>query len=348
MMFNHLSRARRSALAALLVFAILALPARARAAEPEAIRLTLDAPPACLVERDLLAQVDALGARARIARDNERARTFEVTITRDAAERYTARFVVHDLVGQQTERTITSPRCADAARSVSLLVAIALDEADATPAAPQGAIGSPSSPAFWPAPANGDTPTAGMRIVRAGRQGSGGLVVTGLYGRSAVPVEGMHVAGARAYAAARVSGGTRVGGSLTLTSDTQREVTDDNSDTRSNGWSGRVGAIIGWGAPWNDTVVGFLGEAGVAGGGRSGTVRSTRTAAGGWTYYDDRGARTSTRFVSPFATASLVLQLPWKAPIRPVAGLSTTAVFGDSSVATLSFTGDLGFVWQAW
>jgi len=319
----------------------------ARASEPEPIRLTVEAPPACLVADDLLAEVERLGAHARIAREDERARRFVVTVAPDG-ERYSARLVVHDLVGRTTERSVTSPRCDESAKSVVLLMALALDEGGTTRAAPSSGADSPAlSPAVWPAPATDDTAATGMRVVRRGRQGSGGLVVTGVAGRSPYPQGGMHVAGIRAYAAARVAGGTRVGASLAFLRETERDVYTDSAHYASDGWSGRAGAVIGWGAPWNDTVAGFLGEAGVAAGQQSG--KATPGGSSWWCCYDtSRATDSSVRFVSPFVALSLVLQVPWKAAVRPVAGFTTTAVFGSERVATVSYTGELGVVWQAW
>ena len=353
-MIGHRTAVLRWTTAALIALVLAAVPLSARAGEPEGIRLTLDAPPECLVEHDLVAEVEALGVHPRVARDDERARTFAVTIAPDR-DHYTARLVVHDLVGERTERSVASPRCSDAAKSVALLIALALDESAVTDADPV------EPPALWPAPAADDAPTGGVRVIRAGppgRKGSGGIAVTGLYGRSLPPDGGMHVAAVRTYAAARVSGNTRVGASLAYSSDTQREAIGNDTFYESSGWSGRAGAIIGWGAPWNDMVVGFVGEAGLAAGRQSGiaspsqavpgVVRSSEACLGNQCFDTGRSVRSSIFFVAPFASASLVLQIPWKAPIRPIAGLTTTWIFGSERVTTMSFTGDVGLVWQAW
>jgi hypothetical protein len=363
-MIGHCTGVLRWTTAAILGVMLTALPLSARAGEPEGIRLTLDAPPECLAERDLAAQVDALGAHWRLARSDERARAFEVTIAPER-DSYTARLIVRDLVGETTERTVMSPRCSDAAKSVALLVALALDEAEIAHADParEERLASPGQP-FWPAPAEDDAPTGGVRVIRgrAGRQGSGGLVLTGIYGRSLYGGS-MDVAGARTYAAARVSGSTRIGASLAFASETERSVVAGNTLYESSGWTGRAGAIVGWGAPWNDTVIGFLGEGGVALGQQSGRASRDLASVGrecstagtssiasieGRCFDTGHSAPSSVRSLSPFAAMSLVLQIPWKAPVRPVAGFTTTAVFGGERVAVMSVTGDLGFVWQAW
>jgi hypothetical protein len=360
-MAGHCTVMLRAASLGILLTAVPTL-AHARETSDEAIRLTLDAPPSCLVEADLVGHVAALGGHMRTPTERERARTFAVTVAREPdRDRFTARLVVHDLVGQTTERTVTTTRCAEAARSVALLVALALDtetemprdtDASATDEEPAAA----PTLSFWPAPASDDSPTGGMRITRPrhGRRGSGGLVVTGMYGRSPVPGGGMHVSGVRAYGAMRVASGMRVGASLAVASETQREVIEGSTYYESSGWSARAGAIVGWGAPWSDVVVGFVGEAGIATGKQTGIaspagIGVTSSACSATRCFDtDRSARSSVRSWSPFAAGSLVLQIPWKAAIRPVAGFTTTATFGSERVASVSVTGDVGFVWQAW
>jgi hypothetical protein len=144
---------------------------------------------------------------------------------------------VRDLTGEATERTVTSPRCADAAKSAALLVALSLDDAVVTreEAPPTPAL-TPASLTFWPAPAADAVPRP------SGRQGSGGLVLAGIVGPQN--------RGVRAIAAGRISSGTRIGGSLTVATATDQRSTAGHVSLESRGWVSRVGGIIGWGAPW--------------------------------------------------------------------------------------------------
>src|SRR5262249_24933297 len=120
---------------------------------------------------------------------------------------------------------------------------------------------------------------------------------------------------------------------------------------------GRLGAIIGWGAPWNDVVPGFLAEAGVAAGELRGTGQdgmpctagapmTVISASGEGRCYGAKNDAT-TRDMSPCLGWWLLLQVPWKFPVRPVAGFGTLWTMG-SPVGTLDLVFDGGVVWQAW
>ena len=72
-------------------------------------------------------------------------------------------------------------------------------------------------------------------------------------------------------------------------------------EVHGSGPSGRLGGVVGWGAPWNDIFIGFMAEAGVAAGTANGTSRKT----------------ISTTYASPYGGAWLMLQIPWRLPVRP-------------------------------
>lgn len=329
----------RSAALALLIATFFALTRTANAGE--SIRLVVTAPPSCAVESDVVSEIETLGGRPRDAADDERARTFAVTIA-PSSDGYTAHLVITDLLGQTSERVVSHPACPGAAKSAALLIALALDE-DVTTITP-----TPATPPFWPAPA--DAPRTDLP-----RRGSGGVVVSGLMGGSPLPQLGMNVVGVRAYAAARVSRGMRLGAALAFTSETDRLFTDDHAQWRSNGWAGRAGAVIGWGAPWNDSVVGFVGEAGVAVGRQTGeSARADRNVAiapctlAGLCFDEAHAVAKSIVFVSPYAATSLVLQVPWRAPVRPIAAFTSTLRAGGAEAVMADLSAELGVVWQAW
>lgn len=361
MMRGHgiIGRRRAAAAIALLVSMIaLTIPSSARAGEPEGIHLTVDAPPRCVAKEALVAQIEALGAHSRIARRDEWVRAFAVMIAPEG-ERYRARLVVRDRTGDSTERTVVGRDCNEAAKSAALLVALALDDAEAPPTepadAPPPSSGTPRSPGplFWPAPASDDSPTGGVQILRLPRhrRGSGGVVASASLGAG----NGVRN-GARVYGAARISESTRIGASVALSSLQGRENFADRTLYQTNGWLGRAGAIIGWGAPWNDAVVGFVGEVGLAVTRVHGTA-SPQMGASQWSSSSlcssecfDTARRTSTSSVSvtPYVAPSLVLQIPWKASLRPVLGVTTLAVLGSGQAFTMAVMGDVGLVWQAW
>lgn len=322
---------------AILAIVALSFPARAFAGESgEPVSLVVDAPPACLTEAKLVEEVTGLGAPLRVAGERARTRRFEVRVFSSGAH-FVARLTVRDLVGRETVRSVENETCTDAGRSASLLVSLALDEEQETPTP----VRMVEQPFRWPQPATIDAPTPAAPS--RGRVGSGGVVVNAFYGRgNGRP--GAELYGAKAYAAWRF-GATRIGGAIALQRDsdsfpgthhaTLRE--SDRPKTR-HGTSGRVGAVVGWGAPWSDSIVGFLGEVGAAAG-EAATIDSSPFGI----------ATRTERYASPYAAASLILQVPWKHSVRPVVGLGAVwTPSGPESQLPVAFAGDAGLAWQAW
>ncbi len=306
-----------------LAFVMLAIPSRAwAAAGGEAIRLVVDAPNGCLTEGELVDEVERLGTRLRVAEEGERARRFDVRIVPEG-DHVVARLTVRDLVGRETVRSVENATCAEAGRSASLLVSLAVDEeSEKIPPGPPE-----ERPYRWPQPVTRevDAPVAPP----ATRIGSGGIAVSAFRGwGNGRP--GATLYGAKTYAAWRY-GLTRIGGTVAF----QR---DDDTVMNTRATSGRLGAVIGWGAPWSDAIVGFLGEAGA-------TTGAAETIELG----SSRIRTVTTRYAAPYAAASLVLQLPWQYTVRPVVGLGAVwSPGGYASRLDVAFAADMGVVWQAW
>src|SRR5262249_58555808 len=96
----------------------------------------------------------------------------------------------------------------------------------------------------------------------------------------------------------------------------------------TSGFVGRVGALVGWGAPWNNRAWGFVAELGVMRG-------------------EVHGDGTRWQFTSPYASSSLVLQIAWKYPVRPVwmvGGLFEPV--DPSGKPEIILTGDARPAWQ--
>jgi hypothetical protein len=183
-----------------------------------------------------------------------------------------------------------------------------------------------------PWPRGTDGPPA-PKAPHEGPHGSGGIAVSAVRGwrngRSETPI-----AGARATAAWRYGGHTRFGATLGVQHDaglllSKRYV----HEVHGSGPSGRLGGIIGWGAPWNDTFIGFTGEAGVAAGFANGTSGSQTI---------------STTYASPYGGGWLTLQLPWRLPVRPTAGLGALWTPNIPDSLPVSILCELGLVWHAW
>jgi hypothetical protein len=151
----------------------------------------------------------------------------------------------------------------------------------------------------------------------------------------------------RAYAAWRV-GRTRFGATLAVEQEDNVSLSSPRQygSVRGSGPSGRLGGVVGWGAPWNDLVIGFLGEGGLALGEVSGSARSRPPAA---LVRESEGTLSvTTSYVSAYAGAWMILQVPWRLPVRPVAGLGVVWVPNVPDPAPVLLMADLGFVWQAW
>jgi hypothetical protein len=193
----------------------------------------------------------------------------------------------------------------------------------------RGPVVDPSMrPRPWPR--GRDVPPPPERA-REGPRGSGGVAVLAVRGtrngRGDLPITGAHVNAAWRF------GHTRFGASLAVQRDTGLLLTPKYAhEVHGSGPSTRLGGTIGWGAPWNDSFIGFVGEVGVAAGIASGTARRTIT----------------TTYASPYGGAWLMLQVPWRLPVRPVAGLGMVWMPMIPDSLPVSILGELGFAWHAW
>lgn len=135
----------------------------------------------------------------------------------------------------------------------------------------------------------------------------------------------MESKGVHALGVARVIGSTRVGIAGAVAKD-ESVVWRPHAIHRSKGASARLGGVVGWGAPWNDGIVGFTIEAGVLG---------MELAAG--------------RQVAPYSAVELVFQVPLRSPVRPIAALGLLGVPKiTEALGWGAATAELGVVWQAW
>ena len=197
--------------------------------------------------------------------------------------------------------------------------------------------------AAWPRAKEPPPPPA--KPVREGPRGSGGIAISAVRGtrngRGDTPIAGAHVSAAWRF------GHTRLGATIAVEHDTDLLLSDKYvHSVLGSGPSGRLGGIVGWGAPWNDTFIGFLGEAGVAAGVASG--RSARRDVPDCPPCGIPGQSITTTYASPYGGAWLILQIPWRLPVRPIAGLGLLWTPNVPDPAPVSILGELGVVWQAW
>jgi hypothetical protein len=185
-------------------------------------------------------------------------------------------------------------------------------------------------PRPWPRGKDGPPPA---RPAREGPRGSGGIAVSAVRGWRNGRGDDAPIAGAHATAAWRYGGHTRFGATIGVQRDAGLLLSKRFEDeVHGSGPSGRLGGVIGWGAPWNDTFIGFMGEAGIAAGVASGTSGKTIT----------------TTYASPYGGGWLVLQVPWRLPVRPTAGLGALWTPNIPDSLPVSIMCELGLVWQAW
>ena len=289
--------------------------------EAEAVRFELDGPAGCVDDADLRGEIALLGGTFRDANLDDRARTFRVELTKDERSGHVkGRVVARDLVFRENARAVEATSCLEAMQSLALVVATALDEAPPKLTLTPAPI---STSMVWPAPVK---ETAGTHVAPAPRLGSGGIVVAGGGGAGVGTAKGVH-----AYAAALVTGTTRFGAAGAMTMDERVRDTKTNASTGS-GLSNRFGGFVGWGAPWNDGVVGLGLEAGIA---------VTNLRMDSLTTFSQQSS------LAPYAAWNLIFQVPIKRlPVRPVASIGMVVEPGP--MGTFLFTTEGGLVWQAW
>jgi hypothetical protein len=300
--------------------AALAIAAPAFAAEPEPIRLGVDAPADCVDEASLARDIEALGSTFRRANDEERARSFAVEVKKET--RVTGRLVVRDLVGEETTRCIEAATCEQVSRALAVFVSLALDERPAPP--------EPPAQREWPLPAvvvDDREPKPPPRPIS-----NGAIVATGIYGGNGRVAS---VGGVHALAASRVTQTTRLGIAATFTHE-DHDVGRGGDLVDAEGFVGRAGTLIGWGAPWNNRAWGFVAELGIM----HGVLDETKA-----------GIKSPTRwqFTSPYVSSSIVVQIAWRYAVRPVwmfGGLFEP--IHPSGKPEIILTGEVGLVWQAW
>jgi hypothetical protein len=325
----------KTALFAASTIAVLFFVQRARAAEPEAVRFEVVAPEGCVDEAELRSEVAALGATFRDANLDDHARAFRIEVTKSAAH-VKGRLVVRDLVFRERVREVDASSCGEVTKTLALFIATALDDAPVRPDVAPAPVSAPLAP--WPAPAADRSAT----LEGAPRLGSGGVLVNGFVGGGS----GTAV-GARAAAVVRATGTTRVGIAGTMTSD-ERWDSNARAFERVHGIATRVGMLVGWGAPWNDGIVGFSAEAGVSLTSLRGDASPRVCLKDTLSCFDSsRSEPIERRRVAPFVAWALTLQLPIKgSPVRPLVAFGN--VIEPGHLGAVLFTAETGVAWQAW
>jgi hypothetical protein len=149
----------------------------ARAAEPEPVRFSYEAPPGCPREDEFLLTV-ALDGGLVLRSDAAPARSFTITFAQGAS--VVGRLVVRGTDGREAVRTIDGARCEDVARSLAVLMALALEPRPANPPPLP-----PSRPLVEPPPTLPDHPP--VEVVPPIERWRVGLSAAGTFGSGVGP-----------------------------------------------------------------------------------------------------------------------------------------------------------------
>ncbi len=318
--------------AILLTGTAIAILARASVAHAEApsVALRAEVDVACTTTRDLRLRLAELGAD--VGEGDARVVLF-VRIRETPDGRVEGELVLTDARGIVTTRRFVD-RCDAVADALALAAAHTIEALPPEPSSPKETPAAPpvSAPIgdAAPSPAEKPSPTA------APSAGSGGVALlasaTSMGVRSGSASGGI---GLHALATTRI-GRTRIGVAGAIAREKIADVRYDAGgpvpDDRE-AETARAGVTLGWYAPWDDTPVGLLFEAGVAWG-SSALERPL----------PDR-APTTNRFVSPYVAPSVVLAVPVRFPVRPVALLGCL-VTPSREEAPIAATAAAGLVWQ--
>lgn len=339
------SRRRRSSLLASLGAMIVLRTAAAAADEPEIVRFVYDAPVDCPAESTFLRRIADVGGAFSTDPVGEHSRKFTVRIERE--DDFVGTLTVRDLLGEETVRSTSGASCEKVFEALAVFVAIALETLPTSPAP-----GAPADVGPEPLP-----PPIPMKTEPAANPArSGGIALTAFLGTDFAGES----RGVRAFLATHVLGTTRLGVAVALSQDTFTKVSDTDGVSAGQGVSGRLGAVVNWGAPFARSVVGFVGEAGLRAGAGHGLVYPVTSPYGpvgrGELCFAGQdllcstspGVPTSWSFASPYLAWSLVLQIPFKLSVRPF--LEFTGLVSGNYAGDVTVTGAVegGLAWQAW
>ncbi len=259
-----------------------------------------------------------------------------MVIAHDPASRgFAGKVLVTDLAGVETARETTASDCERVARILTLFVALAVDDvAELPPPAPAPVVlDVPRDPPPDPPPI-AEHPGVGVALTAFSGYGLNQLD------------DGIHamiVAGA---------GSRRLGASIAVS----REESWAGDVRSARGTAVRAGAVLSIGAPWSRGIVGFVGEAGAL----AGTVQGIKSVTSGGcngsaacacdsvSCSAEVGRQTRWRFLVPYASFAMILQIPLRSSLRPF--LSLTHLISLDFEGTPTFTGlaELGVSWLAW
>ncbi len=172
---------------------------------------------------------------------------------------------------------------------------------------------------------------AEARSGTASDEGHGGLSANFLVGKTGSST-GNEPLGFRVSAAFRVVKDIRFALAASLDS------VGSNAGAQETHADGRVGALVGWGAPWDRHWFGFALESG-----------------GAWSLFAQRydaapvAFTERSRWVSPCFQTSIVVAAAVASPLRPWVGASGAWIAGNQYGANFEIlTLDVGIAWEAW
>jgi hypothetical protein len=222
--------------------AVLCAPVAWAQAGPESVRVAVSAPQGCVDPQTFLANIRTRTSRARLAADNERARSFGVYISRNDS-RANGTLVITDIDGRSSSRQIEGATCQEVASALALIAALAIDpEAQPGSVLPPPIVSAPEPSPTPPAVPRRECPTCPappppLAAVPAAQPLHTGI--TGGLGLSGAFAPGVSLESLVAVEVLRDSTGLSI--SLGLARSTDRTLTRDDKEASLRRTSARLG-----------------------------------------------------------------------------------------------------------
>jgi hypothetical protein len=267
--------------------------------------------------------VERAGGSLRADPGVEGGRTFRVRIEDHTP--YAGTLTVEDAAEEKGERHADAPTCAKLASRLAVFIAIALDDLPPLKSSPVEDTPPPAPPPPLALPPEEPALRGGLSADFLAGSTFGANTSFGAHTTVKWP------RGPFGAAAAVV-----------------HENIGNSSGVSGAGTAARLGGLVAVGAPWTRSVAGFSGEIGALAGFYAGYASPVVACPAGFSLPSGcygAGVPARWRVVSPYASASLVLQVPWKWAFRPYVSLGGLAYMGVGNDVVFVAMAQGGIAW---